>query len=327
MTSFLKPFPLVIISVCAAVAFYLLIGKKDPDHGAKTLYRIGITQIAPHPSLDKIAQGVQDALEQKFPGQIKFYKQNALGNMTTAAQIAKKFTSQNLDAIVSITTPSTLMVYDQAKKANIPVIFSGVTDPYSVKLIKKGDPPPNIGGVIDTPPVTKQAELIGHFIETGQTIGILYNAGEPNSKTQVDLMIPLLEKIGYQIKIVTVDNTKEISPRVLSIIADVSALYFPNDNMIASSLDTVIAISDKYHLPVFSSDPESVERGALATIAPDQYAMGLQTGEMVTRSLNKQDLSVETVKRNIFALNLKKAEKLGIRIPQSLLQKADTIIR
>jgi len=293
---------------------------------------VAITQIAPHPSLDAIRQGILDELKtHKVPADAILF-QNAQGSVSTAAQIAQKFASLSPKVIVPITTPSSQSAYSAARDRHIPVVFVAVSDPTVAKLastLEKGKQ--GISGVYDLAPVQEQAKLIKDILgeKASLTIGILYNPGEANSVSQVDLMTKELSKLGVRVLKVTASATTEVSAATQSLIGKVTAIYIPNDNTFISALDAVLKISQEHKIPVFSSDPESVERGCLATIAPNQYEIGKQAGRMIASVLSGKsidEIPLEKASALTLAINVDTARHLGITFPQNILSKANKII-
>lgn len=283
---------------------------------------VTITQIAPHPSLDAIRQGILDELkEQNQDVEIVF--DNAQGNIALAVQIAEKQASLSPKVMVSITTPSTQAVYNTARKHGIPVVFSAVSDPGSAKLI---DPATHkgkgISGVSDLAPVEQQLELILKIQPHLKKLGILYNAGEANSIAVVAKFKNLAAKKGIEIIEKTAMNTQEVSTAASSFIGQVEAIYIPNDNTIISSLPTVLKTIDN-KIPVYSSDPESVQRGCIATATFGQYQIGRETGKMLVAVLNGtplEELPVKQMEKVEVFINSEAAKKLSIEIPKELQQ-------
>ncbi len=302
---------------------------------SKVLLQVAITQIAPHPSLDKIRSGIIDALSMEKlaaahvpPVEIIF--QNAQGNMATATQIAKKFAGIHPKVIVPITTPSAQTVYNVAKDRSIPIVFAAVSDPKTARLMPSGVHD-LITGVSDLAPISEQAALIADIFKGKESIvlGIIFNPGEANSVHLVELMTQALEKYPIKVLKATAGNTTEVTAAVQSLMGKVSAIYLPNDNTVISALEAVLRTTHEHKIPVFSSDPESVERGCLAAIAPDQYEIGQQVGSLVIKILQGYDirkLPIEPAKKNIFILNLDVARKLSVTIPKEMEQKATRLI-
>lgn len=304
-------------------SFYFLYPKKD---NGKSI--IAITQLAPHPSLDAIRQGIIDEVS-PLGANVEILYENAQGNIALATQIAQKLVSLNPKVIVSITTPSTQAVYNLAHKNNVPVIFSGVSDPVAAKLIdastRKGQ---GITGVSDFSPVEQQVALIKALQPHLKKIGVLYNAGEMNSVAVIKRLEEVLKQESIEVVKATVANTQEVSTVAASLIGQVEAIYFPNDNTIASSLESVLNVVD-FKMPVYASDPQSVERGCIGAAAYGQYEIGQETGKLLVKYLKGEpleNLPVQTVQKVTITLNQQVADKLGIRFPPSVLSQQPLIL-
>ncbi len=278
---------------------------------------IAITQIAPHPSLDLIRQGIMDELNESPHKNNEIIFQNAQGNMSTATQIAQRFISLNPKVIIPITTPSAQMVQAAAHNKNIPIVFAAVTDPGEARLIKNdGGNLPFITGVQDAPPYAEQIKQIQTLLnKKNLRIGIIYNPGEVNSLSQIKHFEETLSKNGGTILLSPATSTVNVSAATARLVDRVDAFYLPNDNTVISSLASVLKITDDKKIPVFSSDPESVKRGCTASVAPDQYQIGRQVGKMVIRILNGQkaeEIPYEKSKINSTQLNEAHIKMLGL---------------
>ncbi len=73
-----------------------------------------------------------------------------------------------------------------------------------------------------------------------------------------------------------------------------------------------------------------VARGALASYGVNYREVGRMSAKYVQRILagtNPKDLPVENVHRISLAVNLGTAKALGLRIPNSILERADQVIQ
>ncbi|MDP3641530.1 MAG: ABC transporter substrate binding protein, partial [Alphaproteobacteria bacterium] len=94
---------IILVCVIAAISFLAYNHLNNSDSAPI----IAITQIAPHPSLDKIRQGFLDTFQKKYP-HFKIDYQNAQGSQPLSMQIAQKFASAAPKLIIAITTPSAM---------------------------------------------------------------------------------------------------------------------------------------------------------------------------------------------------------------------------
>jgi putative ABC transport system substrate-binding protein len=270
------------------IAFLLLVGLLVVTQQAKAVKNktVAITQIVPHPSLDKIRLGIEHEILWAFGDSVKVEFQSAQGSASLAVQIAQNFVGKNVDVLVAITTPSAqAMMASNAN--NIPLVFAGVTDPVAAKLVNEdGSNKSNITGVSDAPAIDKQVALLQEKLPSNSRIGIIYNPGETNSAVHTAALEKALTAAGFTILKAPAYSTGDVLQAVQSIAANVDALMLTNDNTVIAALDAILQTAKNIGIPIFSSDPESVHRGCAACIAPDQYEMGRQAGKLVVKLLN-----------------------------------------
>jgi putative ABC transport system substrate-binding protein len=293
-------------------------------------YNVGISQFVEHPSLDKAREGFIDGLAESgyIEGEnINIDTQNAQADFATAQTIAQRFKQNNFDLILAIATPSAQAAANVVK--DTPVLITAVTDPVEAGVVESMEKPGrNVTGTTDMNPVDRQLELIREFIPDLNDIGILYNPGEVNSVVQVDIAKEKAEEMGVNMHEGTVSNSSEVSLAVASIVDKVDAIYIPTDNIIVSALPTVLQNANSKNIPVFASENNSVEQGAIATVGIDYYELGKQTGQMAARILEGADPAntpIESSKELKLYINKTAAENIGLEIPADLLEEADQV--
>lgn len=291
-------FKKVAIASIAALAlitsFYVI--KKSPNK--KNI--VAITQIAPHPSLDRIREGIIDTLKTSKHNDVEIIFQNAQGNIATATQIAQRFVSLKPSVIVPITTPSAQTAYAAATTKEIPIVFVAVTDPVEARLASaNGLNIPFVTGVTDAPPYSEQVKQMQKILKKKTlTIGIIYNPGEANSLSQITKIEREIKASGGSIILSAAASTAAVSQATAYLIDKIDAIYLPNDNTVVSALTSVLKITQEHKIPVFSSDPESVERGCAAAVAPDQYEIGKQAGKIIVRLLNGEKTDTIAIEKS-----------------------------
>ena len=267
---------------------------------------VAITQIAPHPSLDRIRSGIEDEITAAFGKKVKIEFQSAQGNPALATQIAQNFIGKKVDVLVAITTPSAQAMFS-ANTQKIPMVFAGVTDPVAAKLIgESGKNKENITGISDSPDIKKQVELIQEFLPKESIIGIIYNPGETNSHVHAERLEDALQTARYRVIKTPAYSTGDVLQAAQGTVPNVDALMLTNDNTVISALNAVLQTAKQKGIPVFCSDPESVKRGCKGAIAPDQYEMGRRAGEQIVRILKGEKghhISVLNAPSNRFLSN------------------------
>ena len=279
---------------------------------------IGINQIVSHPALDKTCQGILDELKE-FPPKteqpLKILRENAQGQLIIASQIAQKFKGKKVDIIVALGTTAAQASLRATKEKEILVVFSSVTDPLEAGLLKKLDRPEGrITGVSNFMPLKDQLFLIQDMVPSLKKLGLIYNPGEANSVSLVKKIKHLAKEIGITIVEATALKTSDIAQATRSLQPKVQAILVTNDNTALSAFATITKITTETKTPLFVSDTDMVNQGALAALGPDQYQIGRQTGKMVRRLLEGeriQNIPVEYPEKINLALNPDIAKKIG----------------
>ncbi|TWA89717.1 putative ABC transport system substrate-binding protein [Azospirillum brasilense] len=292
---------------------------------------VAITAIVEHPALDATRDGVIEALKAAgyTPGDtLKVEYQSAQGNPATAAQIARQFAGARPDVIVPISTPSAQAVV--AATRDIPVVFTAVTDPVGAQLVKSLEKPgANVTGVSDMAPVAEHVALIREIVPSVKRLGVLYNAGEPNSVSLVKALKDEAQKAGLTVVEATATKSADAQPAARSLVGKVDAIYVPLDNTVVSALESVVAVGQQAKLPVFSADTDSVARGTVASIGFDYRQVGRQTGEAVVRILKGEkpgDVPVTFAKGTDLFVNPKSAAAMGVTIPEAVTKRATKVV-
>ena len=291
---------------------------------------IAVTQIVEHPALNAVRDGLKAELAtQGYADKtLKWQWQSAQGSPATATQIARKFVGESPDVIVAISTPSAQTI--AAATPKIPLIFSAVTDPVGAKLVVNLDKPSgNVTGVSALTPVGKHLDLIAKITPNAKRIGVIYNAGEANSVTLVQLLKQEAPQRKMTITEVTVANTGGVSTAAQSLIGKVDAIYIPTDNTVASALESVLQVGIKNQMPVYAGDNNSVARGAIASLSFDYLELGKATARLVIRVFkgeNPGDIAVIVPQKIELHVNVKSAATMGVKVPDAVRQEAAKVI-
>ena len=294
---------------------------------------IGISQIVAHPALDAVQKGIIDTVRGCGYKNADFDVQLAGGNMVTANQIAANFIGAKKDLVVGIATPTALALAGAYTKAspNTPVIFSAVTDPVGAKLVRDiYKPGGQITGVSDLAPIDTQFQLIFDLGIKAKTVGIIYNAGEQNSRSQLALAQKAAKARGVKLVERAIINSADVASAANSLVGKVQAIYITTDNTVVSALEALIKVANAHKIPLIMSDTDSVKRGALAARGFDYYKHGVQTGQMVCRILKGSKTAITPVEFQHdlkLSLNMKAAKIIGIKFPDGLVKAADEIIK
>ncbi|MCP5206882.1 MAG: ABC transporter substrate-binding protein [Hahellaceae bacterium] len=292
---------------------------------------IAITQIVEHPALDSVRKGVIDELAAKGylePDTLKISYESAQGNPTTASQIARKFIGEEPDVVVAIATPSAQTMAAASK--TVPIVFSAVTDPVGAKLVSNLEKPgKNITGTTDMLPIDEHLKLVKKIVPTATRLGTIYNPGEANSVTLVEMVKSAGDAHGLTVTAVAANKTSEVLSAAKSLVGKVDVIYLVTDNTVISAVEAVIKVGEQNKLPVIAADTDTVTRGAIAALGFDYYDVGRQTGALVVQILSgvaPGDLPVKGISKLDLHLNPGAAQRMGVNLAPALLESAQKII-
>ncbi|QXO18435.1 ABC transporter substrate-binding protein [Vibrio ostreae] len=296
---------------------------------AKTA-KVAVSQIVEHPALDAARQGLLDGLKAKGYEEgknLEFDFKTAQGNPAIAVQIARQFVGENPDVLVGIATPTAQALVAATK--SIPIVFTAVTDPVGAKLVKQMEQPgKNVTGLSDLSPVEQHVELIKELMPNVKSIGVVYNPGEANAVSLMDLLKSSADKHGLTLVEATALKSADVQSATQAIAAKSDIIYALIDNTVASAIEGMIVAANQAKTPVFGAATSYVERGAVASLGFDYYQIGVQTADYVAKILDGAkpgSLNVEIAKGSDLVINKTAADKLGMTIPQSVLDRATSV--
>ena len=292
------------------------------------MYKIGVLQLADHPSLDATYEGMKETLDEllgKDKYEIDF--KNAQGKHENINMMSQKFVDDKVDLIYAIATNAAQGAYGVSEGSGIPVVFNAVTDPVSAGLVKSMDKSGTYAvGVSDVAPIDKQIALIKEVQPDAKNIGILYNTGEPNSAVQVRIAEEEAAKIGLTIIKQGISDRSEIALASSSLLEKVDAVYNITDNMIVEAAAQVIEAANKANKPVYAAEDGQFDLGILATESIDYKNLGNLAGILIKEILvdgkKPEDLNVRTVTETVLYINESVAEKLNISLPTTVTDRA-----
>ncbi|MFT3875577.1 MAG: ABC transporter substrate-binding protein [Propioniciclava sp.] len=300
-------------------------GAPSPSASAAKSYKVGITQIVSHDSLDAAREGFKKAFTDAGLT-VTFDEKNANDDQSTNVSIASTLASADLDLILAVSTPSAQALTQVV--SSTPVLFTAVTDPVTAGLVTSMDAPgKNVTGTSDMNPVAEQIALIKKIKPDATSVGILYSSGEINSEVQVKAAREAAAKEGLAVTEKAIAETRDVQQALASF--DVDALYVPTDNKVVSALGAVIQVAETKKIPLVVGEGDSVRKGGVITYGLDYTRLGHQTGEMAIRILtqgaNPATMPVETQKDLTVYVNKAAAQRMGVTIPESLLAGAEIV--
>ena len=299
-------------------------GTGDKKPAAKKMYNVGIAQLVEHAALDAANKGFVDGLASKGykEGQnVKFDKQNAQADQSNLQNIAQRFVSNKVDLICAIATPTAQTMANATK--DIPIVGTAITDYEAAKLVKDNKKPgTNVTGTTDMNPVKEQVELALKLVPKAKTLGLIYCSSEVNSQIQAQMAKTAAKAKGMNVLETTVSNVNDIQQAAQNLVGKADVIYVPTDNVLASAMPTLTAITNEAKIPVICGEGGMLKGGGLATLAVDYYKLGFTTGEMAADILagkaKPADMAIKAQDKFDTIINKAEVQKLGLQLPADL---------
>lgn len=289
----------------------------DQANAGEKTYKVGILQYVEHPSLNEATKGFKAALKESGLN-IEFDEQNAQGDSGNNMTAANSLVGAGNDLIFANATPSAQAV--QTATSDIPILFTSVTDAVGAELIKSMEQPGgNVTGTIDTHPdaIPNTVKFAAEQLNA-KKIGMVYNAGEQNSRAQVDLVKAEAKKLGVEVVETSAATSADVKQATESIVNKVDAYYIITDNTVVSALESVLDVANDKKIPVLVGELDSVKRGGFGAYGFSYYDIGFETGQMAVQILKDgkkpADIPAAYPGNLKFEINEDTAKKLGIDI-------------
>ena len=290
---------------------------KKADNSSNVKH-VGVLQVVQHPSLDKAYKGFKKGLKEEgyVEGKnLKIDYQNAQNNQDNLKSMSEKLVNEKSDLMLGIATPAAQSLANASQ--GIPIVVTAVTDLKAAKLVKSdAKPGKNVTGTTDMVSIERQIKLLLSIVSKAKTIGIMYNAGESNSKIQADLATAVLKKAGVKVLIKTANSTNDVQQVTETLASKVDGIFVPTDNTFDSAAEVVGKVVKEKKVPLVASSVDQVKTGGLASIGIDYELLGEQTGKMAAKILagkaKPADMPVEKAHDMKLVVNKKMAKALGI---------------
>lgn len=287
----------------------------EENDGTKT---VGVLQLVEHGSLNAAYEGFKEGLAEAgyTEGEnLTIEYQNAQNSQDNLKSMSERLVNASPDLLLGIATPAAVSLANET--TDTPIVVTAVTDLVGAKLADSNEEPGrNITGTSDMVPIEQQINLLLSIVPDAKTIGIMYNAGEANSKIQADLAEESLKAAGVDVKVLTANTTNDVQQVTTSLAKDVDGIYVPTDNTFASAAAIVGEVAKETKTPIVAGSVEQVDDGALATYGIDYKSLGIQTGKLAAKILDGDaepaTTPVETADNLELVVNEEMAAALGI---------------
>lgn len=260
---------------------------------------------------------------------VTYVERNAKGNMDVLERFAHELVDEDVDLIVSITTPASVMAMNVGAEKQIPVVFVMVSDPIGAGLAASmAQPGGRATGIMDgdIQTVGKRLEILQEIAPDIHKVLSVYTYEEALLPGEENLR-QAAKTLGLGLVERQVHTTDEARAAFRSLQpGEADAVFVPSDGLIVDAQDAITELSVRDGLPQVG--PGGVSNFVLASYGANFYQAGAQGASLADKVLKGTDpasLPVEVARDFDLILNLKVAGQIGITVPDEILYLADSI--
>jgi putative ABC transport system substrate-binding protein len=316
----------VVVSILAPV----VVAQAQP---AGKTPRIGVLSAGPaNPHIiEAFGKGLRDLGYVEGQNVVIEYR-SAEGQPAQLAALAAELVRLQMDVIVAPATPAAVAAKNST--STIPIVIATVLDPVGLGLIASlRRPGGNITGLTSFlgPEIAgKHLELFKEAIPKLGRVGVLRNPSNPTNTLLLEGAHGAVTSLGMQLRVVDARAPSELESafREAGRMRIDGLLVLP-DNMLWSHRARVAELAVKSRLPTMFRDREHVEAGGLIAYGASLTDLSRRAASFVDKILRgakPADLPVEQPTTFELVINMKTARALGLKIPPSLLARADQVI-
>ena len=255
----------------------------------------------------------------------------AEGRSDRLPDLAADLVRLKVDVIVASVTPDALAAH-KATKA-IPIVIVAAGDPVVLGLVESlARPGGNITGLstMTSELGGKRLELLKEMVPKLSRVAVLWNPqGPASSLGWKDIQLPA-RQLEIQLHSLEVRSPNDFDNAFADATrARAGALFVLPDPVITPNLKRIAGLAAKSRLPSIFHVSEFADAGGLVTYGPDRADMFRHAATFVDKILKGAkpgDLPVEQPTKFELVVNLKTARALGIKVPNSILVRADKVI-
>jgi len=256
---------------------------------------------------------------------------DAQGSQEKLAAIMHELVDAKIDVIVAACTPEARAAVKVTQ--TIPIVMAATGDPVAAGLAASfAKPGGNVTGVsamlLDFS--AKRLAILKETFPNLTTATVVWNPARPDNKPEVAAMQDAARALNVRLESQEVRTPQELADALDLMPTSTQAILNAGDTLISNQGPKIIAFANKRRLPTLFENREYVDEGALMSFGPNFPALHRHAADYVDKILKGAkpgDLPIEQPTKFELVINLKTAKALGFTIPQSVLVRADEVIR
>ena len=257
---------------------------------------------------------------------------SAEGKFDRLPELAAELVRLKVDVIVSPGPTVTRPVKEAT--STIPIVMAQDTDPVGSGFVASlARPGGNITGLATLSPEIsgKQLELLKEIVPKLSRVAVIGNSTNPGDAQALRETVLAAGAFGVYLQYLDVLDPKDLETVFRAATKGrADALLVLGNPALNAQRTQVVNLAVKHRLPATYARPEFIEAGGLMTYGTsynDLFRRAATYVDKILKGAKPADLPVEQPTKFEFVINLKAAKQIGLTIPQTVLMRADKVIR
>ena len=255
------------------------------------------------------------------------------GKADRGPSLVAELVQSKVDVLVLVTSPA-IRAAKQATKT-IPIVMVTTADPVATGLVDSlARPGGNITGLtrITRDLNGKRLELLKEAVPTTPRVGVLFQAGSTSGDSHFKEYETAARALKIELQSLGLRGQNPDFEAVFQTAAKgrVSALITITNSLTNFHRKKIADLAIKHRLPSMYERTANVESGGLLSYSANEtesFRRAAVYVDKILKGTKPADLPVEQPTKFEFVINLKTAKALNLTIPQSVLFRADRVIK
>jgi len=254
------------------------------------------------------------------------------GNVGRLGELARELLRNDVEVIVTVGTSAAVAARKSTHK--VPIVFGNISDPVGSGVVASlNRPGGNATGRANMLEAlsAKLVQLVRETFPGARRVAILWNPENEAKRLEFQECSAAAKALSMQVRSVEVYTAHELEAGFATILNDrPDALLVFIDSTTISRKAAIVAFAAMHRLPAIYQWRDYVYAGGLMSYGPNadyEWRQAALLVDRILRGASPADLPIERPTNFELAINLATARRLGIDIPQSLMVRADEVIR
>ena len=255
------------------------------------------------------------------------------GRIDRLPALMSEVLARKVDVLVTHSTPGAIAAKNAT--STVPIVAATMSDPIRSGLTTSlAHPGGNLTGLslgFDKALAGKWLELLQEMVPRLSTVAVMESSDNPIARDLANELKVIAPTRGLKVRLIEVPRAETLETAFEQAGQRAQAvLVLPDPIIYSAQRRKVTALAAKHHLPTIYYLRDFVDAGGLIAYAPDfavVFRRAAEYADKILRGTKPGDLPVEQPTQFELVVNLKTAKALGISIPESILLRADEVIR